>query len=256
MFNDLLNMLFFLGIILSIKYKPGNYLKLMGVIGGIATVTFIQIIKFPLRESVSNNLSDVTVVDDIVEESLQKNEAKGKEQEIADVVFRLAQGWITSDVLVNYSLHGFRLQDGKHAKVMLKSAVLPRILAPDKYIVGDGELFSRYTGHLLTANTSMALGVLADGYIDYGEYGIFIVFLWGLIFNFFIKLYYHWEKTYPLAIIIAPACFFYAIRPDTDTHAALGSLIKITFVFWITMSFLNRYYFNSQTFKTTYNSSH
>lgn len=253
MFNDLLNMLFFLGIILSIRYKPKTSLKFVGVIAAIGIVTFIQIIKFPLRDSVNNSFSDVTVVDDVVEESLQKSEAKGVEQKAADVVFRLAQGWITSNVLLNYKMHGFTLQDGKHATVMLKSAVLPRILAPDKYIVGDGELFSKYTGHYLTSNTSMALGILSDGYIDFAEYGIFIVFLWGLIFNLFIKLYYHWEKTYPLALIISPACFFYAIRPDTDTHAALGSLIKITFVFWIAMSFLNRYYFNSQTFKTTYN---
>lgn len=246
MFNDLLNMLFFLGIILSIRYKPKTSLKFIGVAVAIAVVGFIQIIKFPLRDSVNNNLSDVTVVDDVVEQSLERSEGKGSVQKISDVVFRLAQGWITSDVLLNYKMHGFTLQDGKHSTIMLKSAVLPRVLAPDKYTVGDGELFSKYTAHLLTSNTSMALGVLADGYIDFGDYGIFIVFLWGLIFNFFIKLYYYWDRTYPLALIIAPACFFYAIRPDTDTHAALGSLIKITFIFWVAMSFLNRYYFGSQ----------
>jgi hypothetical protein len=245
MFNDFLNMLFFLGIFLALRYRPKFSAKVLAVVGGLAIVSFIQIIKFPLRERVSD-VSGIGVVNDAIKEGVDVDQKKGMDEKVANVVFRACQGWITSNVIVNYKQNGFVLQDGGHSNIIFQSALLPRFFVPNKYALGDPELFNKYSGHFVQEGTSMALGILSDAFIDFGYNGIFIVLVWGLIFNFFIRIYSAMEKKYALATIFSSACFFYAIRPDTDSFGALGSLIKITFIIFIFLALLNKFYFTKK----------
>lgn len=246
MFNDFLNLLIFLGVIVAIRIKLSNVLKLAAIVGGLGVVFFIQIIKAPLRNMVMETQSTVEVsqIEGLIDEGIERNEGKESEDKLANVISRASQGWITSNVLVYYyNNHGFQFQNGAHLWIMIKSSVLPRVIAPDKYLVGDRDLFNAYTGHTLTEGTSMALGILSDGFIDFGEYGIFVCFFWGLLFSYTITFYHKLDKKFIIAKLLSPLCFFYAIRPDTDTHSALGSIIKITFVLWLVMLWFKRNYF-------------
>src|SRR5581483_9376976 len=117
----------------------------------------IQIIKFPLRESLTYGSTDLSLVKGVIDESVSSSERKSAVQQIADVVYRTSEGWITSSVMEYHREGGFEFQNGSHAIIILKSAILPRILAPNKYKLGDGELFNKYSGHFINESTSMAL---------------------------------------------------------------------------------------------------
>jgi hypothetical protein len=68
LFADLLIMLMFLAIILAFRYKPSNFSKLIGVACIALIIIFIQRIKMPLRERVSNATSITDVREAISEE--------------------------------------------------------------------------------------------------------------------------------------------------------------------------------------------
>ena len=123
-----------------------------------------------------------------------------------------------------------------------ESAFLPRFLAPDKLDVSDRPTFFKYSGKVLNDNTSIALGIASEGFIDFGYYGFIIVFLFAFILNQFIKLFHRLDQNYPLAKVFTPVAFFIAVRPDTDTINALGSLIKITLLIYVMLVVLNKSY--------------
>lgn len=232
MFNDLLNMLFFLGFYLGIKYKPPTILKLAGIICGFIFLAFIQSIKFALREEVTNTIADLQKIPAIVNKVQKKK--LSTDEKAANIIFRLSQGWVTSSTMEHEKRNGFEFQNGNHSLLILRLAIMPRIIDPNRMVVGDGTFFNEYSGHKITEGTSIALGILADGYIDYGQNGMFIVLIFGLIFNGFIKFYNLLDDSYGLAKVFLPICFFY-IRPDTDTFSSLGAAIKTTFVIAIVL---------------------
>lgn len=242
LFNDLLNMLFFLGFILAIRYKANNTTKLLGIAIVIGLVVIIQVIKFPLRERVTGNLNDLGKLDEVIEQTNQEGQSKTTADKVADVLMRLDQGWVTARTMSNYSSGGFELQNGKHMIILLKSSVLPRVLAPDKLKVGDPQEFNKYSGHFVGDGTSIALGIMADGFIDFGPAGIFVVFAFGVIISIFIRIYDNMDKKYPLTKLFLPVAFFYVVRPDNDSQAALGALFKLSFVIWLSMIYINNNY--------------
>jgi hypothetical protein len=121
--------------------------------------------------------------------------------------------------------------------------VLPRILAPDKYKVGDRELFNTYTGHIVSEGTSIALGIVSDAFIDLGQFAFIICFFWGLAFSLSVRFYSKWDIKFPLFKLTSILCYFYAMRADTDTHSSLGALIKVTFVLWLVSYWFDKYFF-------------
>ena len=72
MFNDLLNMLFFLAIYLCIKYKPSGFLKIGGIVAGLVFLSFIQSIKFLLREQESNSIENLQKIPALVQKVQSK----------------------------------------------------------------------------------------------------------------------------------------------------------------------------------------
>jgi hypothetical protein len=81
-------------------------------------------------------------------------------------------------------------ENGKLLGAALMHVLMPRLFFPDKPIVDQTELTSRYTGLEFGENTSVSLGYMAEAYIDFGM-GMFIpVFvlgwLWGTIYKLFV----------------------------------------------------------------------
>lgn len=70
----------------------------------------------------------------------------------------------------------------------------PRVFFPDKAIIDDSYITSKYTGRQFTGaeqGASFSLGSVAERYIDYGPYFMFIpVFGFGLIIGFIYKYIY------------------------------------------------------------------
>lgn len=243
MFNDLLNMLFFLAIYLCLKYKPTGILKIGGIIAGLLFLSFIQSIKFLLREQESHSIENLQKIPELVQKVQSKK--LSIDEKAANIIFRLSQGWVTSSSIEYKKNNGFEFQNGNHSRTILRLALMPRIIDPDRMVVGDGTFFNLYSGHTIREGTSIALGILSDGFIDYGQNGIFIVFIFGLIINGFIKFYNYLDDKYALAKVFLPVCFFY-IRPDTDTFSSLGAAVKTTFVIAIVLFITYKIYLQDQ----------
>lgn len=239
MFNDLLNMLFFLAIYLCIKYKPSGFLKIGGIVAGLLFLSFIQSIKFLLREQEGNAIENLQKIPGLVQKVQSKK--LSTDEKAANIIFRLSQGWVTSSTIEYKNNNGFAFQNGNHSLTILRLALMPRIIDPDRMVVGDGTFFNLYSGHTIREGTSIALGILSDGFIDYGQNGIFIVFLFGLIINGFIKFYDYLDDKFALAKVFLPVCFFY-IRPDTDTFSSIGAAVKTTFVIAILLFVTYKFY--------------
>jgi len=241
MFNDFLNMLFFLGFFLCLRYKPPQIVKLSGILAGILLVIFIQMIKFPLRNAVGAGFN-IEKLGEAVKRGQSNSAQRTGEEKVLNIVARVNQGWFFSSTVSYYQQGGYDFQRGNHAVILLQTAILPKFLAPDRIDVGDPVLFNKYSGHFVDVGTSMALGVLSDGFIDFGYNGIFIVFLFSLILNFFIKFYHKLNDKFFLAKIFSPLGLFYAIRPDNDTQTALGAAFKGVIILWIILIVIQKFY--------------
>jgi hypothetical protein len=76
------------------------------------------------------------------------------------------------------------------------NVLVPRLLYPDKPVLpSDSDLTSRYTGIYMAGGargTSISLGYVAESYIDFGPYGMFLpVFalglIWGAMYAFYVR---------------------------------------------------------------------
>lgn len=237
MYGEFLNLLFFLGFYLCVRYKPSHGIKILGILAGLGLIILIQKIKHPLRKQTIHSFNDLKNLGSAFEESKAVSKEQSTEEEIGEIILRLNQGWVTSSTMQYHKEGGFTLQNGKHSRLILELALIPRVLNPTRALVGDAALFNNYSGFVVAEGTSIALGVPADAYVDFGKNGIFVVFVFGLILNLFIKLYHLMDIHYGLAKIFLPICFFY-VRPDNDTFVCLGAIIKTTFVIWIVLFIL------------------
>ena len=97
---------------------------------------------------------------------------------------------------------GSNLANGETIALYLKSALLPRFLAPDKLNAGDREIFMKYTGVLINRGTSMGISSVGDAYCNFGIYGGWVfMFLYGYLFNFTLKLIGKYSKFYPSLVL-------------------------------------------------------
>ena len=232
MFHDLFLWLIYLGLLLCIRNKLGLVVKLIGISILIVLVVFIQSIKGTLR--IRTNIGEEKLTSDLVLNiSEQVSDSKGgffTIQNLGSQAIRINQGWILS-MAMDHVPRSTQHTEGALTLDYFSSAILPAILAPDKLKAGDQKLFARYTGYELVGDTSMALGLFTDAYIEFGKYGAIIyIFFFGMMYSAIIKLFLIKSKKYPLLIFFLLVAFNYCIRPDNETHYALCHLFKSTFL--------------------------
>ncbi len=132
-------------------------------------------------------------------------------------------------------------EDGGLLINAVEHVIKPRILFPDKKIIFDSELTSKYTGVQFAGaeqGASFSLGTVAESYIDFGKYYMFIpiIFfgLWlGWMYKYFIVNGYNiiWGMCYSAPI------FQFAWSFPVPTSKFFGWSITYFIGFW----FLNKY---------------
>jgi len=129
----------------------------------------------------------------------------------------------------------------------LEAALLPRFLAPNKLTSGNKEIFNQFSGHSINENTSMGLGIFADGYIAYGDWGVYIFcFTLGLIFSLTFKLVERWTKISPFYVLLLLPMLNYAVRPDCELQTTINHLAKSVVVYGALVYFtMNRFTLDS-----------
>ncbi|MCX6208482.1 MAG: hypothetical protein NTZ59_02985, partial [Bacteroidetes bacterium] len=180
----------------------------------------------------------VAITGAVNSETFRDNDALFSEEKIASNLVRVNQAWIAASTIDNMN----RTQKFAGTELLykyLEAAFLPRFLAPDKLTAGNKEIFNEYSGHKISQNTSMALGIIADGYIAFKFPGVLMYCLGlGLLFSFIFKIVERWSKISPFFALLLFPILYYAVRPDCELQTTLGELVKGTFAFWLVV----RYY--------------
>jgi hypothetical protein len=82
-------------------------------------------------------------------------------------------------------------ENGQMLQDAIKHVLKPRILFPDKKVIYDSEITSKYTGTTFAGRdegASFSLGAVAEAYIDFGKVYMFIpIFFYGLLFGWMYK---------------------------------------------------------------------
>ena len=159
-------------------------------------------------------------------------------------ITRVNQGWILASVIDNMD----RYQNFQGLDIVneyIKAAFLPRFLAPDKIRAGDKKIFNQFSGARINENTSMGLGIFADGYVAYGEFGVFIFGLcFGLCFAIIFKIVSGWTAISPFFFLFIFPILNYAIRPDCELQTILGHMVKSLVVYGLFVEYYKSYFKN------------
>lgn len=248
MFHDLLSWLIMLGLILFNKYKPNSFLKLSGIAIFVLLAIFIQTLKKDLREQIWGQKSGVSIA---MISSLAKQNFGGDGVVslliIGESVNRINQGWVLASTMNNVPsnvghTHGVLISS------YLVAATLPRILAPNKLKGGNTEYFNTYSGHTVNEQTVMALGMFAEAYIEFENWGAYIyVFCFGVLYGYTLNYLKKKSDLYPILPLFALLVFIYPMRPDCDTQTALGHLFKTSiFLIIFFKLFKDKFYFQNK----------
>ena len=113
----------------------------------------------------------------------------------------------------------------------LYAAAVPRVVDPDKPIGSDRERFMRYTGHVLQPDVSMNLGILGEGYANFGEWGaIGLLLVYGLIFGAGAVFFLHRAWTHPLWWAWFGFVFYWWPKTEGGVADSLNHAVKATVV--------------------------
>ena len=240
--------MFFVIFVFYIK-KPHFIIKFTILGFSIVSLIALQISKNDYRERTwrGTEAASLSTLKQSFESSQkgENTESYFSDNKIINTLTRFNQSWILMSTIKNMD-EKKDFQSYSLIILYLKSALLPRFLAPDKLNSGDKEIFNRFSGHTISSGTAMGLGILADGYISFGKVGIMIFsFVLGLIFSLIFYIVSKWALISPFFILFSLPILNYAIRPDCETQTLLGNLVKSLFVYSILVSYY-KYSFNKK----------
>ena len=227
MYHDAIMWTIFFGLYLIYVSKPSISTKLIGAGALIVFVLFIQAIKSIYRSEVWSGDKEATLsnVYDISSENATSENIYG-ETNLLGTLNRGNQAWIFASTVDNMD-NTKNFQGLTIVNKYLEAALLPRFLAPNKIKSGDKEIFNEFSGHTINENTSMGLGIFADGYIAFGASGVYIFgFVLGLIFSLTFKLVERWTKVSPFYVLLLLPLLNYAVRPDCELQTTINHLAK------------------------------
>jgi hypothetical protein len=231
MYHDAVMWILFFALYYVYSSKPSIAVRLIGLAGCVLFILFVQGLKGAYRSKISETgTSNLGLV---IETSSDVSDDIGTEDNILGSLNRSNQAWIFASTKDRMDRVG-DFQGLQILGIYLESALLPRILAPDKIISGDKKIFNTFSGHQINQNTSMGLGVFADGYIAYGYWGVmFFTFGLGLLLNLTFKIIESWAKLSEFYVLMVLPILNYAVRPDCELQTVINHLLKGLLVFGI-----------------------
>lgn len=239
MFHDLLTWLIMLGAVLAIKIKPSLLLKTATAAAFILMAVIIQQVKGDYRKTAWSGTgggAGWASFESAVKEKSEED-ALFSFESLAKSNIRINQGFIVTNIMNNVP-EKVPFENGDELLIILKSAFLPRILAPDKLNAGDRMFFMKYSGMTLQEGTSMGLSAMGDFYINFGVFGGCIcMFFYGLLFSLVLTGFEKFSKVFPFILLFTPLVFYYPIRPDCELQTSLGHLVKSCFLIYMMLLF-------------------
>lgn len=243
MFHDLLMWSVMFAAILAVKYKPSSIVKLIMFLLALSLVAVLQFTKGEYRAATWSK-GEEGGLDTFMKAYEANSQSKNffAPQNLAINNVRINQGFILTNILKTVP-EKTPFAKGEELKLVLQTAILPRVLAPNKLQAGDKEIFRKYSGIQLGKSTSMGLGALGDAYINFGKAGgCVFLFLLGFFYNQVLKRFGSLSRFYPFLILFIPLVFIYPIRAETDLQTSLGHLFKACFLIYVVVQFWKKYF--------------
>jgi hypothetical protein len=234
MYHDAVMWILFFALYYVYSIKPSIGVRLIGLTGCVIFILFVQGLKGAYRSKISETgTSNLGLV---IETSSDVSDEIGSEDNILGSLNRGNQAWIFASTKDRMDRVG-DFQGLHILGIYIESALLPRILAPDKLMSGDKKIFNTFSGHQINQNTSMGLGVFADGYIAYGYWGVmFFTFGLGLLFSLSFRIIESWAKLSEFYVLMVLPILNYAVRPDCELQTTINHMVKGLIVFGILVS--------------------
>lgn len=227
MYHDAIMWTIFFGLYYVYVSKPSIQTKFIAITALTSLVLFIQAVKSVYRSEVWSGEKEASIASayEIGSKNATSENLYG-ENNLLSTLNRGNQAWIFASTVDNMD-KGNNFQGLTNVNRYLEAALLPRILAPNKLKSGDKDIFNEFSGHIINENTSMGLGIFADGYIAYGAWGVYIFgFALGLIFSVTFKLVERWSKISPFYVLLLLPLLNYAVRPDCELQTTINHLFK------------------------------
>lgn len=120
----------------------------------------------------------------------------------------------------------------------IKHILTPRLLFPNKEGLDDSERARKYTGLRLAGaeeGTSIGIGYMAESYVDFGTYGMFVpIFILGLTMGFIFRRFTLHHRSRLLGCAFATAILFSMLQAYAASNVKLlGGLVAECLVFWV-----------------------
>ena len=141
-------------------------------------------------------------------------------------IIRLNQGWIISAVMDNVPAEE-PFAEGETLKDAIISALVPRVIMPNKMQAGGRVNFRRFTGLIIADSTSMGISPLGEAYANFGpEGGVVVMICYGAMFAafFYVSLLYVIRR--PAFFFWLPLIFYQSIKAETEFVVVLNQLTK------------------------------
>ena len=232
MFHDAIMWIIFFALLYLYVTKPSLSFRMLGSLCFIGFVLLIQAFKSDYRERVwvGGESANFETMSEVGFENANTDDLTG-EDNLLGTLNRGNQAWIFASTIDNMD-RTKDFQGMKNVNLYFESALLPRFLAPNKITAGNKMIFNQFSGHQIGSGTSMGLGVFADGYIAYGQLGVWVfTFVLGLLFSLTFKLVEIWSKISPLYVLLILPILNYAVRPDCELQTTINHLAKSILVF-------------------------
>lgn len=243
MFHDLLTWLIMLACVYAIKIKPSLNLKIIALGIFVFIAIIIQLTKGDYRAKLASGATGDLDTFEETYRSSNKNKSIFSFEKLAENNTRINQGFILTNVMYRIP-RIMPYSEGVEMKQVVQSAVLPRLLYKDKLKAGDRKFFTKYSGINLTSSTSMGLGSLSDGYLNYGVFGgCVFMFCLGFLFSLGLIKLHQYSKNYPVLLLFAPLVYYYPIRPDCELQTSLGHFIKSLFLIWVIFTIFKKTFY-------------
>jgi hypothetical protein len=204
---------------------------LVMLFGGVVFLANLQNTKASYREGILAGTQDASLnnfISATADASLGKS-ITDKEYYLP-IVYRLNQAWLISSTMIKVPYAEPFAGGGTIFRSCI-DAIVPRFLNPDKEKAGGKEKIKKFTYLNLTENTSMNIGLLGEGYVNFGKWGApIVIFLYGLLIGFLEKkiLVYSFKK--PIILLLFPVFFELVLTSETDFLIIINGMVKNTII--------------------------
>lgn len=231
MFHDLLLWTAYLGLTLAFVHRAPLRRLVVYAFLGFAFILALNGVKQQYRLLLETTteltaLQRVELLGSVLGDMILSPSHLLSEENVSLNVTRLNQGWIIARTLAHVpSAEPFA--EGETIRASLEATLLPRVLAPNKLVIGGGTYFERFTGVVLAPGTSMDLSIAGEMYANYGRTGAIIgVFVFGVLLGLLFRVFVRWSRESVLWWAWAPYVMLYTAKAEGGFAEPINHVAK------------------------------